>query len=563
VSVKSAQQWLKSHSPSLPALQIFHRQATLRGRKGAQSANLVLAIGQDPGLSLAMLQRVNRQRGPDSERDPIESYAAGLALLGEPATLNLVRRHPVAESLLQDSDQLDSYHRIINRCLLNEFQVVYWARVAGYQQLEPIRLAARLAYVGEALCCAHDHAYYQRLNSSGAETGGETDFSFDQLSIALCKAFHLPELVLQSLSARDDAGQRSRLVRLLARFSKDCEQNWFSDALLKSSEGLAAMLQQPTDTVQRQLRLNAIEAARQSPLAQTWQAAAGLVQVWSPQAGNESADNVQPTPQPVAVAPAQTLQPAPDGSDSTETVDVAAAQPRTDIQSTETQQVDPPPPLAASACATEPEPAPGSDAQPVIEPAPPSPPARQPALDGASARPRRSAAPQVQSAAERIKALARDPDVSQTKVIRACIDGLISDIPLDRVCLLLLSRDKQKLQNRMNAGVDAGSPLRQFEVTVATGGLFKVLLNKPQALWLNPDNYEKYQKLVPDDFMACILNEDFFTMSLFIEDKPVGVMFGDARVKGEPLSKKRFIRFKQLVMLCSKALTLHTRLQAG
>ena len=89
-------------------------------------------------------------------------------------------------------------------------------------------------------------------------------------------------------------------------------------------------------------------------------------------------------------------------------------------------------------------------------------------------------------------------------------------------------------------------------------GLFKKLLEKPQAVWINPQNYKKYEKALPGLFKSCSLNDDFFLMSLFSGDKPIGVIYSDNQ-NAQPLTQEQFKHFKQAISLTAKAMALLTK----
>jgi hypothetical protein len=159
---------------------------------------------------------------------------------------------------------------------------------------------------------------------------------------------------------------------------------------------------------------------------------------------------------------------------------------------------------------------------------------------------------------DRLQALLRDPASTQSQLLQACLQGLHEELGFTRVSLLLLSRDRKLLQNRLAIGLDPDAPLRRYSVDISRAGLLVQLMKKPQALRLTPANWGKYESLIPPSLLARLDTRDFVAMSLFIRDKPIGVVLAD-RKGSRPIEAEDFAVFKQLVDLCSRALALLTQ----
>ena len=156
----------------------------------------------------------------------------------------------------------------------------------------------------------------------------------------------------------------------------------------------------------------------------------------------------------------------------------------------------------------------------------------------------------------RIKHLVRQTHCKQTDILNTCVKGLFEEKGFSRVCVFLLSQDKQMIQNRINIGLDAQSPFRNYKIELTKSGLLKMLLSKPQAIWINNDSFKKYHKLLPPSLMASIMTNQFIAMSLFIGNQPLGIVYADRTGTAQTLDPSSFSQFKQLISLTSKALTL-------
>lgn len=173
-----------------------------------------------------------------------------------------------------------------------------------------------------------------------------------------------------------------------------------------------------------------------------------------------------------------------------------------------------------------------------------------------------TAQPQVQeSAVDKIKRLVVKPGVSQSELLTACVHGIHQDAGMGKVALMLISKDKHFLQNRMTLGIDNEAPFKKFTIKIEESGLLKILLNKPTAIWINADTIVKYKKIIPLSLLSEINTNNFCAMSLFIAEKPVGIIYADRSNATKPLDNSAFNQFKQLITLASKALTLVAKKQ--
>ena len=156
---------------------------------------------------------------------------------------------------------------------------------------------------------------------------------------------------------------------------------------------------------------------------------------------------------------------------------------------------------------------------------------------------------------KKIRDLLKNPKSTQSQILNACIHGIHDHLGFTKVNLLLLSKDQITLQSRMNVGLNAESPLGHFKIEVSKAGLLKSLLSKPQAIWINSNTFKKYHKFIPQSFQASIRTNNFVAMSLFINDKPIGIIYADYSESSTSLNQELFNQFKTTIATSSKALT--------
>ncbi len=176
--------------------------------------------------------------------------------------------------------------------------------------------------------------------------------------------------------------------------------------------------------------------------------------------------------------------------------------------------------------------------------------------------PRRPPAPAGPNAASgsnpfesRIRSLLDTNGATQAKLLDLLLTHLHDDLHLSRVVLMLISRDGAHLGTRAGKGIDEHSPVRHLVIGLERESLLKSLLAKPQAIWVEPATYSRFEASLPKRFRKAFLHENFFLKSLFIGARPVGLLFADRAPGVPPLDKPVFLRFKSAVTLTARALS--------
>lgn len=155
----------------------------------------------------------------------------------------------------------------------------------------------------------------------------------------------------------------------------------------------------------------------------------------------------------------------------------------------------------------------------------------------------------------RVKSLLRLPRTSQAQLLELLLSHLHDDLHLSRVVLMLSSADGSKLGTRAGRGLDQLSPIRTLVLDISKAGLLKTLMSKPQALWVDPETYPKYEAALSPKFKASFLHENFFLMSLFVADRPIGLVFCDRALSINKLDKTCYLQFKSAMLLTGMGLT--------
>ena len=147
-------------------------------------------------------------------------------------------------------------------------------------------------------------------------------------------------------------------------------------------------------------------------------------------------------------------------------------------------------------------------------------------------------------------------DVGINDVIEIAIAGMHDGLGLNRVVFALLSKDKTMLGGRYMAGANNDPNFSQFsiDINIKKKDLFTQLMQKSRSVWVNEGNNEKIWPLVPEKFHELINIQEFYAMSVFAEDKPIGIFYADRHLKDIHLDTKSYEKFKKLCSLVSRVI---------
>lgn len=118
---------------------------------------------------------------------------------------------------------------------------------------------------------------------------------------------------------------------------------------------------------------------------------------------------------------------------------------------------------------------------------------------------------------------------------------------MGRAMFALASPDRQWLRAKWVEGVAPDSPLAGLTLSLARHNLFAQLLGKPQSVWLHDANRDNLKPFLTADILKAIGYGDFFAMSIFLKDKPLGLLYADGREgTGTGLDEHAYHAFKQV-----------------
>lgn len=133
---------------------------------------------------------------------------------------------------------------------------------------------------------------------------------------------------------------------------------------------------------------------------------------------------------------------------------------------------------------------------------------------------------------------------------------------LERAMFAMITPDRKSLRARFILGAKKDAPIKTFQVSLNKRHLFSVLMSRHQSFWLNDSNRQKYLPAIPKELHGTLNIQGFFVSSLFIDNKPLGILYADCSITGK-LNTASFTDFKQLAQQLSIALAGQRKFQAA
>ena len=144
---------------------------------------------------------------------------------------------------------------------------------------------------------------------------------------------------------------------------------------------------------------------------------------------------------------------------------------------------------------------------------------------------------------------------SAATLMTQMVEQIHVGLKLNRAAIYVVNKDKTRLKSYFTAGIEKTDPLKSFETQIIKGTIFKVLYDKPSALWLKPSARKEVADLVPMNFKQCSQRDEGLFASVFVRSKPVAIIYADQK-QGHAINEVQFRYFKLATKALESALTL-------
>lgn len=256
---------------SLPVLRHTKRRldemsADLDRVDARQLAHVIL---QDPIMAVRVLAYIQPLRGRVLQND-ITTIAGAIMMSGLQPFFNRFRDLPTIEGMLRSEDPraLLGVLHIIRRAQRAAEYAQDWAKWRHDLNVEEVHLAALLHDLAEILVWCFAPVLGLRIQAE--QTARPTmrsitaqqkilGLTFQELQLALCGVWHLPELLRHLIDDDNAAHPRVRNVALAVRLARHSAHGWEDPALPDDYRDIGDLLHLSPDAVMQRLRVPGAE----------------------------------------------------------------------------------------------------------------------------------------------------------------------------------------------------------------------------------------------------------------------------------------------------------------
>lgn len=149
----------------------------------------------------------------------------------------------------------------------------------------------------------------------------------------------------------------------------------------------------------------------------------------------------------------------------------------------------------------------------------------------------------------------QDGSMTLNQMLAIILKGLHVGLGLSRVLFALVTPDGKRVKCRFTLGIPSEAPLRHFEFGLDSKDLFGQIMRKMQGVWVNEENRGKLWPMVAPQLRSMIGRGDFYAMSLFGDDQPIGLVYADRGHGDYELDPQTYHDFKVLCLEAAKGLS--------
>ncbi|MEJ2611772.1 MAG: HDOD domain-containing protein [Candidatus Thiodiazotropha sp.] len=135
------------------------------------------------------------------------------------------------------------------------------------------------------------------------------------------------------------------------------------------------------------------------------------------------------------------------------------------------------------------------------------------------------------------------------ELLNSALEQMHHELGLSRTMFAMLTPDRKMLRSRLVIEAEQQLSLKGFVLDTNKPSLFKALLKKSQSIFLNKKNVEKYLPMIPPSAQEQINTSGFVSMSIFINDKAIGLFYADNGLSGPGVTHQQYENFK---VICQK-----------
>ena len=141
-------------------------------------------------------------------------------------------------------------------------------------------------------------------------------------------------------------------------------------------------------------------------------------------------------------------------------------------------------------------------------------------------------------------------------LMRSILKGITQGIGLKHAYIMVQNKTGTAAKIYYQKGLAETNPLCHFAISLEKVHIFKRMLEKPASLMITLENREKMLRGIPLAQQS-VFPEQFMMMSLFSNNRPVGIVFADIGPPpyDPPMQLSEYNEFKYLCLTAGKSLT--------
>ena len=142
-------------------------------------------------------------------------------------------------------------------------------------------------------------------------------------------------------------------------------------------------------------------------------------------------------------------------------------------------------------------------------------------------------------------------------MIHTALEGIYRGIGMDRVLVLMLNREKNRLIPRFVTGKNGDLLKSRFTLDIsASNNLFSHLLSQQEPLWVTALNDPKWSALISPALKAAVYNKGFFIAPIIVDQRSIGLFYADRADSGQTLSREDYFSFTHFVQQTNLCLSV-------
>ncbi len=524
-------------------------------------------IVYDAGFSTHVFRYVNTQR-ETAGKASLTTMSNALSHLGQSAFQAVLNKTPLLESLKLSEKNSQGYMCVMGQACHAALQATEWAQQRNVAETEETQLAALLQNLTELMLWCYGDDVMPKIEElcyvkkQPYETAAKTVLGcgMRELGAKLAMQWHLPEMVTEGLISRQDNFTLATGVSLASELARLVSINWYGKHTADIIHRIAKFKGKAEGEIEHRLHLNAVNV-NDILIDKGYEAPAKLL--------FQLADDDYAYPQFIfEVKPAAEEIPLLDRVKNKMAENTANIQSKEKPPQAENNKITSPPkvpPMAVSErkailekikarkLAAQQIAEKAAKPEVVKKPVAPKPIARQAEKKPVAAAGVKKNTPiskQLSAAIKEFQLM-----VVQAKPAHDLIEHAVKTCLLcgvQRSVFVVKVPQKDLLVSRYTAQVSDEIKIKALKIPINKPHVFKLLMEKSRALFLNESNSSKYWRFIPEPVKLTIGVRYFFAMSVFVNNHAMGLMYVD-KVKGD-LTQAEFTQFQGVCRMLSKGI---------